>query len=334
MPPQRLQLEGPSLEALLGQVQREHGDAARIVQAEKVRTGGVAGFFARERYQLDLELDEPDPGDPGPATPPMSLLDLAERVNDEQRDAVSVSTERTTRLPGPSISTENRSFAEVLSRLQQESDPVPAEVAAEGAAVPEPPAGLEPDVGERRLLGWLQSLPTVPSPVYAPGQVLVVVGEPERALRTAAALAGELGVDPQSVFLATPSERSRLAARRRLSDPADMGVRRARWARQPHSTIVAVDAPMVLRPEGWARSALAALAPSFVYGAVAATTKVADVGEWARRLGRVDALSVDGVDATLDPASILTSEIPVALLEGRPATPHLWAAVISERMRA
>jgi hypothetical protein len=339
MPPQRLQFEGPSLEELLGQVQREHGQAVRIVQAEKVRSGGVAGFFARERYQLDLEIDDPVAAEPDPlraaAAAPMSVLELAERVNDQQRDAVDM----TARPAWPSVSTENRSFAEVLSQLQQEAaaaDPARARDAAGGRleAVVEPAALATTGLDERRLLQWLQSIPSVPRPVYAPGQVLVVAGKPERALRTASALAEELGVDPPSVFLATPAERTPgVAARRRLSDPAGMAVRRAKWARQPHSTIVALDAPLVLRPEGWARSALAALAPSFVYGAVAATTKTEDVQEWARRLGRIDALAVDGLDATLDPASILAAEIPVALLEGRPATTHLWAALLADRMR-
>lgn len=336
MPPRRLQLDGPDLDALLGRVRREHGPGARIVQAEKVRTGGVAGFFARERYQLALEVD--DPVEPGqePGSSPVSVLELAERVNEQQLDAVDL----TARPTWPSVSTENRSFAEVLSQLQRETAAAPDPARARDAAgsgldaVVDPAAGAAAGFDEGRLLQWWQSIPSVPRPVYAAGQVLVVAGKPERALRTASALAEELGVDPMSVLLATPAERTPgVVARRRLSDPAGMAVRRARWARRPHSTIVALDAPLLLRPEGWARSALAALAPSLVYGAVAATTKTEDVQEWARRLGRIDALAVDGLDATLDPASMLAAEIPVALLEGRPATPHLWAALLADRMR-
>jgi hypothetical protein len=29
------------------------------VRAEKVRSGGVAGFFAKERYEICVELDTP-----------------------------------------------------------------------------------------------------------------------------------------------------------------------------------------------------------------------------------------------------------------------------------
>ena len=57
----RLLLEGPTIEGLLAQVRAEHGDGARIVQADKVRTGGFAGFFAKERFELAVEVDEDDP---------------------------------------------------------------------------------------------------------------------------------------------------------------------------------------------------------------------------------------------------------------------------------
>ncbi len=52
----RLLLEGPDIGTLLARVRDEHGGAARIVSADKVRTGGIAGFFARQRYELTLEV--------------------------------------------------------------------------------------------------------------------------------------------------------------------------------------------------------------------------------------------------------------------------------------
>ncbi|RMI03554.1 hypothetical protein EBM89_19210, partial [Cellulomonas triticagri] len=50
-------------------VRAEFGPTARIVRAERVRTGGVAGFFARERYELTIDV----PDGPAPAAAP-SLL--------------------------------------------------------------------------------------------------------------------------------------------------------------------------------------------------------------------------------------------------------------------
>ncbi|WP_028984521.1 hypothetical protein [Sporichthya polymorpha] len=63
----RLLLEGKSITELLAQVRAEHGDDVTIVAAEKVRSGGVAGFFARESYALTVEV--PGPGAPAPAAP-------------------------------------------------------------------------------------------------------------------------------------------------------------------------------------------------------------------------------------------------------------------------
>ncbi|MGF1662006.1 MAG: hypothetical protein ACFCVG_05995 [Kineosporiaceae bacterium] len=66
--PQHLLFEGPDLETLLAQVRAEHGAAARIVKAERVRTGGVAGFFARQTYELTVSI--PTAGDPVAAQAP------------------------------------------------------------------------------------------------------------------------------------------------------------------------------------------------------------------------------------------------------------------------
>ncbi len=43
---------GSELSALLDQVRRELGAEANIVKADRVRTGGVAGFFARETFEV------------------------------------------------------------------------------------------------------------------------------------------------------------------------------------------------------------------------------------------------------------------------------------------
>jgi hypothetical protein len=52
-----LLLEGTDLQELLSQVREQHGPAARVVRAERIRTGGVAGFFSKERYEVTVEMD-------------------------------------------------------------------------------------------------------------------------------------------------------------------------------------------------------------------------------------------------------------------------------------
>ena len=59
--PTTLLLEGDDLEALLERAHAEGGPDARIVRAEKIRHGGVLGFFAKERFEVALEIPEPSP---------------------------------------------------------------------------------------------------------------------------------------------------------------------------------------------------------------------------------------------------------------------------------
>lgn len=56
----QLRFEGPDLEELLDRVRTEVGADARIVAANKVRKGGVGGFFSREYFEVVLEGDEDD----------------------------------------------------------------------------------------------------------------------------------------------------------------------------------------------------------------------------------------------------------------------------------
>jgi hypothetical protein len=68
----QLQLEGRELEPLLARVRTELGPHARIVHAEKIRSGGVAGFFASERFELTVEVDTSLPRTP--SAPPVAAL--------------------------------------------------------------------------------------------------------------------------------------------------------------------------------------------------------------------------------------------------------------------
>jgi len=57
MSPTRLLFEGPDIHAVLAHVRGEYGTDVRIVAADKVRSGGIGGFFARERFEVAVEID-------------------------------------------------------------------------------------------------------------------------------------------------------------------------------------------------------------------------------------------------------------------------------------
>ncbi|WP_198026081.1 hypothetical protein, partial [Cellulomonas bogoriensis] len=54
-------LDGEDLRALMLRVRQEAGPDARIVKAERIRSGGFAGFFAKEHYELTVEVPEVRP---------------------------------------------------------------------------------------------------------------------------------------------------------------------------------------------------------------------------------------------------------------------------------
>jgi len=56
----RLLLEGSDLAELMAHVRSELGPSARIVRAERIRSGGFGGFFARERYEITVDVP-PEP---------------------------------------------------------------------------------------------------------------------------------------------------------------------------------------------------------------------------------------------------------------------------------
>jgi hypothetical protein len=91
----RLQtFEGDELEAVLAKVRIEAGPSARVLEAKKVRDGGIGGFFAKEKFVLTVEIIEDAPAAPprrlvpdldAPLTdPPSSILELADLMDEAE----------------------------------------------------------------------------------------------------------------------------------------------------------------------------------------------------------------------------------------------------------
>ena len=354
--------EGKNLESVLEEVRNRFGDMATIVEANRLRKGGLGGFFAQERFEVVVDVED------GPAEIPAQfgleategfcerLLSLADGVSDLDRTAG----------PGPSISTEQPEFSAVLESITRhmEAEPAPAAVpeparAADPAPVPEParpaidaralarlglpeditraaaaapaPVGADPSAW---LLRLLQDMPSAEHLPQTPGAVIVVVGGRDAALRLARQMTNELGLDPDGLLIASPNYRGRaIPAHRRLTGVDTASQARSSWRRRPRPTIVAVEA-VPGRSGEWARRVIDALEPTMVWGAVEATRKPEDLFEWAEELGGFDALGVTDLGGTVSPAAVLQCGIPVGRLEGQPATPLLWAALLAPRLAA
>ena len=406
--------EARTLEAVLEEVRSRWGDEATIVEANRLRRGGVAGFFARETFEVVVDAAEageqaeavggPDHAADGPddvAAGPAEALDFADRLlglaeqvsDDEQADAD----------PDAGVSTEHPDFAALLSSLQEHVEPAsppaadlvpevdraarpapppaavpapapaatpaPVPVAAPrstpvansapapvlSAVVSPPTPSLSPDqqalvrVGlpedlvrparpgadpSRSLIGLLENVPRPAGLPRSRGAVVAVVGPRESALALARELAAELELDDDSILLASARYRGYAVPPERCIDTVELAAEERRsWRRRAHPTVVAVECTPGRSVE-WGRRMLDALEPTMVWATVEATRKPEDLSHWSEQAGGFDALAVTGLDDTVSPASVLRCGIPVGRIDGRPATPALWAALLAERIAA
>jgi hypothetical protein len=142
--------DGPQLDELLAKVRREVGTDAKIVQARKLRTGGIGGFFSKETFRVEVELTPAAPKPRAPKIAPMgaaeidtletlehptSLLELADLVDEAEAEAFTVTAPPapvptpvvTVREPAYVPMTERPSFNSVLNRIANEAGaPLPS----------------------------------------------------------------------------------------------------------------------------------------------------------------------------------------------------------------
>ncbi|GAA4628828.1 hypothetical protein [Cellulomonas oligotrophica] len=380
----RLLLEGTDLGELVAHVRETFGPRARIVQAERIRSGGFAGFFATERFEVTVDVpDEPEaapkkfarrpqraiapaPAPAGPTAPAPTgieaLLAAADRDDvgpghdEAPRDPRTAAALPPPADPAPtSVSTGSESFADVLRQVRslvgtgpEVVDP-PTTATDEPAArtasappapprAPEVPAPGSPqlraelarlgvpatvlDSGPVTLSAVLGRIPTAPERPRGPGTVLAVVGTGDDAVLVARALAARWHLPPADlVDLDAPAAPGAAAA---VRDPA---------------------APRVLAlrvgPEARDRTLAAALLrdvrPDQAWVVVDARTKPADAAAWVGAVGalrRVDALAVHGLLDTTAPGTVLELDLPVAWVDGLPASRLLWAAALGQELDA
>lgn len=183
------------------------------------------------------------------------------------------------------------------------------------------------------LIESLSQLP-VPSPLPdANGVVIAVIGVGAQPVVLARALAVERGLDPDNLVLATEHELGDgIPTWLQINDPATAEERRRSWRRRDYQTFVAISLTAVTSSQEWARSMLDNLEPTQTWGIVNAAWKIEDVDTWSERLGGFDVLALEHLADTVSPASPIQLDLPIARLDGRPATPLRWAELLTERM--
>lgn len=421
--PTQQRLEGPDLEQLLTDARTEFGPDVAIVEANKVRSGGIGGFFAREGFEVVVEVDD----EPAATRPAPSLLDLAAAVEDEAITPTAAS-----------LSTDGAAFAEVLGRLmadtrdhdgaERDADALDdfedafqpyteqvgtrrgrvlraerADADIDASATPtRPPASMsrpapssdrplapmrlrtrtpattvdaatsplrrstseavlagrpavdldvdglrrlglpsgyldEPTQARDRMSALIELARRFPEPEPLPltkDALIVLVGDRSGMQDSVDWVHDTLRIDVATMLVATRRDVRMLAPSRRIDDAEDALVRRRSLRRREHPIVVAIDEPVGRRGIAWARGVLHALEPTVVWGVVDAHRKAEDVADWCERLGGVDAIAIDNTEETASPGDILATGVPISMIDGRPATPVRWAAVLDERLRA
>lgn len=186
--------------------------------------------------------------------------------------------------------------------------------------------------GPVELARLLAAVPAAPPVPREPGTVLVVAGPPEDAVRVADLLALRHGASP--VVHAGDAEAPGATARR-LTTPAAA----ARWRTDRPETDTVTVVALGVRPgrtrEDAAAELLAALAPEQAWGVVDARSKSRDCLRWIGAVGArrpLDALAVGGLFETSEPGTVLGLGVPVAWIDGVPASRVAWAAALGEHL--
>jgi hypothetical protein len=365
--PQQLRYEGSQLDDVLERVRDEHGPGARIVSADLARTKGIGGFFARETYQVTVELDppptvlsaepaprpaparpsrpaepapiaarsesEPPPprfaesARPAPGTQPEFARMLADLVEDPGRDPEPPATPVASAPRQMSAAQREASLSDMTVDVTDDDTSRPRVVSV-ADAIDEAPVALCELVGQ---LGQLVA-PAVPPPAHG---VVAIVGARSDAVEVAVALAQSMGRAASDVLVAAPTD-SGVTPRTVAAIVADSARRRSiRGLMGP--MIVAVAIAPGAEGERWATDTVAALDPHQVRVAVGGWRPIDRTAQHLtalRSVVGVDALDLVELEGAAAPEQFLRLGVPVGTIDGAEATATAWASLLLDCGRA
>ncbi len=285
----RFQLRGASLEGIEWKIFSTHGNNARIVSAEKVTEGGIAGFFARHYFEAIVEIqDRPGPSPYNSREAPQSVSHPTPSragVAALLRDADTVEAAMYAAAQ-PQLSTTAGDFAAMLEELATTT------------------AKHDPEAGG-----------IIPYPLSVGGDAVMVVGVGADALTTARSMASALG---SAIIRTAGSFRAEGAGH--LVSRAALTSARATGVMTGQSVIVAFG----LGADGAVQvPVLTDLQTDQVWIVVDARRKPADTAAWVRSVGwasQIDAVAVLHSQDTLTPDTVNDLGIPVGWVDGMKAT--------------
>ncbi|TFB52054.1 hypothetical protein [Cryobacterium tagatosivorans] len=291
MEPNRFQLEGATLRELKARILAEHGPEATIVAAERVTVGGIRGFFARQHYEVTVEMPARRRlhAQDSVALPTRlgiaALLDDADEAEARAHDPAAADR----------LSTGSDRFAALMDEL----------TFATGGA---PPAAAKPP-----------RFPAAPAALAGAGDLVLVVGPDDDALEAARSLVLAAGSGEVRVGGALPGEGGE-----RVDDRRGALAARAGGVAQGHAIVVAFGLGRGVEPGGdLARTiaSLGAMEPDQTWLVVDASRKADDTARWVQAVAAavpIDAVVAVGRELTASPGTVDDLGFPVRWL-GRSA---------------
>lgn len=254
----QVRLEGPSLQALHERVLAEHGRHARIVAAERVVSGGIRGFFAKQHFEVTVELPES-------GSPSVHSMDLPTRVGLaallEEADSAEAELAE---APHEQPSTATPDFAALLRQMTRDTAPLAEPLGdAPGGAPALPvvgllpiaaaPAAYTPPASAYAPPASAYAPPALPAsgsgpagaeppvPIASPGDLVLCIGARSDAALLAADWAEWTGAEIARCVPAPQSAEAAAGPIRLLSDRRDAAAARARGVQRGAACIAVVE---------------------------------------------------------------------------------------------
>ncbi|MFN8051674.1 MAG: hypothetical protein U0Q22_09575 [Acidimicrobiales bacterium] len=180
---------------------------------------------------------------------------------------------------------------------------------------------ISPPVDLADLIGEFESLPAAP-PIPSSG-IIAVVGNRIDALQVAGRLAVTLGIAPDDVIVAAPGADI-------VVPSVDDTMRLAATTRYRCNPVAIIAVELVAGRVGhdWARAVLDGLRAEQVRLAADTTRLLTQLHLSVAALGGVDVVDLLNAASHPEAASVIELGTPVATIDGRPATPEMWAATV------
>ena len=323
MEPKRFLLEGPTLRELKERAVAEHGANVTIIAAERVTVGGIHGFFARQHYEITVEVMEPAERKRSAHTG----LDISARLGIAALldDADEAESRLHPTQASPQLSTASEGFARLMDELTfatgrgagagSKPEPVTGIPAAPTSALA-PASDSAPVITPIFVSAPTLARPPAPAPLTKPGDLVLIVGLEDDPLTIARLMLRVAGAGDLRT-----SGTLRQDGTERVDDRRGAMLARAQGVEMGHSTFIAYG----LEPasDAFARAAaLTEIGADQVWVVVDASRKTEDTIRWVNMVIssiQVHAVAALGRQFTTSPTTVDDLGLPVEWMDGRVA---------------